>query len=79
MMEHSMELWVNEFWLFTTYVVGSAAGLFIGLRIGSKRVIEDTIDSLIAEKYLKTRGAGSQLEILKHTEWCNDQNTGKSI
>ena len=77
-MEHSMELWVNEFWLFTAYVVGSAAGLFIGLRIGSKRVIEDTIDSLIAEKYLKTRSVGTGMEILKYTEWCDDQTTGKT-
>ncbi len=29
-----------------------------------------TIDSLIEDGYLKTRGTGANMVILKHTEWC---------
>jgi hypothetical protein len=39
-----------------------------------KNIVESvtaaTIDSLIADGYLKTQGVGRDMEILKHTEWC---------
>jgi hypothetical protein len=36
---------------------------------------ENIIDSLIRDGYLKTRGSGRNLEVLKPEEWVDDQNT----
>jgi hypothetical protein len=56
-------------WLFLAYVIGTAYGYFLGKTSSIKNVAEVTIDSLIANGYLKTRrGANGELEILKHNE-----------
>ena len=31
------------------------------------------IDSLIEQNFLKTKGHGDNVEIIKHTEWCDDK------
>jgi hypothetical protein len=38
-------------------------------------VVGNTIDSLIEQGYLKTSGTGKNLEIIKHEDWCNDQDS----
>jgi hypothetical protein len=71
-----MELFTaNTGWLLFTYIVGTGAGLYMGYRWQLHNVAESVIDSLIEQKYLKTRGVGQNVEILKHTEWCDDQNS----
>ena len=65
-----MELWVNELWLLGTAVVFTAYGWFMGVKSNVKNISEAVIDSLIEQQYLKTRGFGKDLEILKYTEWC---------
>jgi hypothetical protein len=65
-----MELWVNEIWLLVTAVVFTAVGWYWGLKSSVLNVSEAVIDSLIEQKYLKTRGYGENMEILKYTEWC---------
>lgn len=65
-----MELWVNELWLLLTAVVFTAVGYYWGLKSGVLNISEAVIDSLIEQKYLKTRGHGKDMEILKYTEWC---------
>ena len=63
-----MELWVNELWLLLTAVVFTAYGWYIGSRSTVVNTAEAVIDSLIEQGYLKTRGHGKDLEVLKHDE-----------
>ena len=64
-------------WLLFSYVVGTAFGLYVGYRANLYKISESVIDSLIEQKYLKTRGHGENLEILKYTEWCSNDQTSK--
>lgn len=64
-----MELWVNELWLLITAVIFTALGWYWGIKNNVRNISEAVIDSLIAEQYLKTRGHGDNMEILKWTEW----------
>ena len=63
-------------WLLFAYTVGTGFGWYIGLKVSINKVAETVIDSLIEDGYLKTRGHGKDMEILKHTEWCDDQTSG---
>jgi hypothetical protein len=67
-----MEMWVNEFWIFLAYGIGTLFGWYIGFKGQVRNISETVIDSLIEQKYLKTKGYGDNMEILKHTEWNND-------
>ena len=68
-----MELWVNELWLLFTAVIFTGVGYYWGIKDKVRTISEAVIDSLIAEQYLKTRGVGRDMEILKWTEWNDDQ------
>ena len=70
-----MELWVNELWLLGTAIVFTWVGSFIS-RWRAVRDTEVVIDSLIDQGFLKTKGHGDSMEILKWREWCDDQNSG---
>ena len=67
-----MELFSNEmiWWLFGTAVIFTFVGRFMSFRDHVHAITAATIDSLIEDGYLKTRGVGRDMEILKHTEWC---------
>lgn len=67
-----MELWVNEFWLFITAVIFTAIGYYWGVKAGGIGVIDLTIDSLIKQGYIKTRGSGKDMVMLKYDESDND-------
>jgi len=67
-----MELWVNELWLLFTAVIFTAYGWYMGVKNKVEKVSEAVIDTLIDKQYLKTRGTGENMEILKHTEWRDD-------
>ena len=67
-----MELWVNELWLLFTAVIFTAYGWYMGVKNKVEKISEAVIDTLIEQQYLKTRGTGEDLEILKHTEWQDD-------
>lgn len=60
-----------SWWLFGTAVVFTFVGKFLTVKSTVDQIVGATIDSLIEEGYLKTRGTGANMEILKHTEWCN--------
>jgi len=70
-----MELWVNEIWLLLTAVIFTAVGWTWGSNSKGLLTAELVIDSLIEQGYLKTRGQGDNVEILKHTEWHDDKTT----
>jgi hypothetical protein len=57
-------------WLFGTAVVFTMVGRYLGFKNNISVITEATIEQLIREGYLKTRGVGRNQEILKHTEWC---------
>lgn len=57
-------------WLFGTAVVFTLVGRYMSFRNHVHTITEATIDSLIKDGYLKTRGVGKNMEILKHEEWC---------
>lgn len=57
-------------WLFGTAVVFTAFGRYMALKSHVVDAVTATIDSLIEDGYLKTRGTGANMVILKHTEWC---------
>jgi hypothetical protein len=57
-------------WLFGTAVLFTFVGRWMNFKNIVEQVTAATIDSLIQDGYLKTRGTGKDMEILKHTEWC---------
>ena len=61
-----------ELWLIGTAVVFTAFGYYWGMTNQLKYATEAVIDSLIEQGYLKTQGAGKNMEILKWREWKND-------
>ena len=67
-----MEFLTSELaWLFFAYAVGTGFGWYMGIKKTVRNATEAVIDTLIEQKYLKTRGYGDNMEILKHTEWEN--------
>ena len=69
-----MELWVNELWLLGTAILFTWVGMFIS-KWKAVSGIETAIDSLIDQGFLKTKGSGKNMEIIKWREWCDDQGT----
>lgn len=59
--------------LFVVAVVFTAVGYLWGIRSNLTSIIAATIDSLIEDGYLKTRGTGKDMEILKWREWERDK------
>lgn len=70
-----MELWVNELWLLGTAIVFTWVGMFLS-KWKAVSGAELVIDSLIEQGFLKTKGHGPDMEIIKWRDWCNDQNSG---
>jgi len=70
-----IEQFLNEqtVMFFVIAVIFTAVGYLWGLRNQMKNIIAATIDSLIDDGYLKTRGTGENMEILKWREWNNDK------
>lgn len=52
----------------TVAVIYTVIGLYWGLQYNKQLITGATIDELIKTGYLKTRGTGKDLEILKHNE-----------
>jgi hypothetical protein len=55
-------------WLLGTAVVFTVFGRLTAVKNNVTLVVESTIDSLIEQGYIKTKGQGDDLEILKHWE-----------
>jgi|TARA_B100000497_G_C7395146_1_gene251141 hypothetical protein len=66
---------IFEIFLFGTAVIFTLVGYFMGKRNEQKALVEAIIDQLINDGYLKTNGYGENLEIIKHSEWCDDKAT----
>jgi len=64
-----------ELWLLIVAVIFTAFGYRVGLKeqmkISVDEVVATTIDSLIRDGYLRTRGSGPSIEILKVDDKTN--------
>lgn len=56
------------YWLLGTAVIFTFVGRYLAMREQLENVVEATVDSLIENGYIKTRGEGEDLELLKHWE-----------
>jgi hypothetical protein len=63
-----MELWINELWLFITAVVFTFVGKYMTMRSTVEEISETVLDKLIEDGYIKTKGSGKNMEILKYWE-----------
>lgn len=59
--------------IFITAVIFTLVGYVWGVRAVVTKAVTHTVDSLISEGYLKTRGSGETLEIVKWRDWDNDK------
>ena len=68
-----MDFIFNEMflWLAFAYAVGTAFGHYTTRKDNVTDIVESTIDSLIADGYIKTEGHGTNMEIIKWQDWCN--------
>ena len=68
----------TTYWLLGTAVIFTFVGRFMAFRSRLEDVIEATIDSLIDEGYIKTKGTGETLELIKHRDWEKECHTQDS-
>lgn len=72
-----LDFLLNEMtlWLLGTAVIFTFVGRYMAFRDHLEDVISATIDSLIEDGYIKTKGSGENLEIIKYTDWKKECNT----
>jgi hypothetical protein len=56
------------YWLLGTAIVFTMLGRQLAVKDSVTNIVQNTIDSLIAQGYIKTKGEGDNVEILKHWE-----------
>jgi|11_taG_2_1085331.scaffolds.fasta_scaffold00009_202 hypothetical protein len=59
---------METIWLLLTYVAGTGIGWYIGNSRNMEQTVGALIDRLIKDGYIKTKGHGSDAELLKHWE-----------
>ena len=64
------QLFYNEmtYWLLGTALVFTYVGRWMAYKDHLMDIVESTIDRLIEDGYIKTKGEGEKLELLKHWE-----------
>ena len=60
------------YWLLGTAIVFTFVGRYTAYRDALEDVIAATIDSLIDDGYIKTKGEGEDMKILKHWEYRDE-------
>ena len=60
------------YWLLGTAVIFTFVGRFTAYRDYLQDIVAATIESLIDDGYIKTKGEGKDMEILKHWEHNNE-------
>jgi len=60
------------YWLLGTAVIFTFVGRFTAYRDHLQDIVAATIESLIDDGYIKTKGEGEDMEILKHWEHNNE-------
>tara|TARA_B100000927_G_C16431482_1_gene455759 strand:- start:76 stop:294 length:219 start_codon:yes stop_codon:yes gene_type:complete len=64
-----------NFWILLTAVIFTYLGRYMAHKDDVQDIIETTIQRLIDQGYLKTKGQGDNLEILKY--WEKDDQTSR--
>ena len=64
------QIFTNEmtYWLLATAVVFTYVGRWMAYKDHLMDIVESTIDRLVEDGYIKTKGEGEKLELLKHWE-----------
>ena len=64
------QIFTNEmtYWLLGTAIIFTFVGRYMSYKEHINDIIESTIDSLIKDGYIKTKGEGEKLELMKHWE-----------
>ena len=60
------------YWLLGTAIVFTYVGRFMTFKSHLEDVISATIESLIEDGYIRTKGEGEKLELLKHWEYKDE-------
>ena len=60
------------YWLLGTAVIFTFVGRYMTYKEIIGDVVESTLDSLIEQGYIKTKGEGDSLELLKHWEYRDE-------
>ena len=65
------DMFYNEMtlWLAGTAILFTFFGRYTAFKSNLEDVIAATIESLIEDGYIKTKGNGNELELIKHTDW----------
>lgn len=59
----------NEFWLIATAIIFTVVGYVIGFRQSTRGAIEDTIDVLIDQGYIRSRkNPDGTVSLIKHND-----------
>jgi hypothetical protein len=56
------------YWLLGTALVFTYVGRWMAYKEHLMDIVESTIDRLVEDGYIKTKGEGEKLELLKHWE-----------
>jgi len=59
---------MENFFIFVAYVLGTGFGYYWGKGSGRLKGIEDCVDNLIEQGYLKYRGTKRDPDLIKHDE-----------
>jgi len=64
------QIFTNEmtYWLLGTAIVFTYVGRWMVYKDHLMDIVESTIDRLVEDGYIKTKGEGEKLELLKHWE-----------
>ena len=64
------QIFTNEmtYWLLATALVFTYVGQWMAYKDHLMDIVESTIDRLVEDGYIKTKGEGEKLELLKHWE-----------
>ena len=64
------QIFTNEmtYWLLGTAIVFTYVGRWMAYKDHLMDIVESTIDRLVEDGYIKTKGEGEKLELLKHWE-----------
>mgnify|MGYP005998701949 FL=1 len=64
------QIFTNEmtYWLLGTALVFTYVGRWMAYKEHLMDIVESTIDRLVEDGYIKTKGEGEKLELLKHWE-----------
>lgn len=63
------------YWLLGTAIIFTFVGRYMAFREHLEDVIAATIESLIEDGYIKTKGAGEKMELVKYVDWKRECNT----